>query len=122
MQLSTTDHQVVRAAHGEHHSEVHSREEEYSCRPVEPSRPGPSHGVVSLPWVFDAICEVYDHPLLDLFDTRANAKLPLYVFPVLDPMVENEAAFQHLWDDFFVFISFFTLCNMNNNNEFMICS
>ena len=28
-----------------------------------------------LPWVFDAICEVYGWPLIDLFSTRANTKL-----------------------------------------------
>ena len=44
------------------------------------------------------ICEVYDHPYLDLFVTGANTKLPLYVSPV-------SVAFQHCWDDLIFCVS-----------------
>ena len=39
-----------------------------------------------LPHVFDGICRVFGCPQLDLFATWANAKLPLYVSPVPDPL------------------------------------
>ena len=35
---------------------------------------------------------------MDLFATRANAKLPLYVSLGLDPMVWKQGAFQHTWN------------------------
>ena len=38
-----------------------------------------------LPRVFEGICGVFGHPRLGLFATCANAKLPLYISPVLDP-------------------------------------
>ena len=45
--------------------------------------------------VFSVICKVYSHIHVDLLATRANTKLPLYVSPVLDPMVQKQDAFQH---------------------------
>ena len=45
--------------------------------------------------VFDAICEVFGHLHIDLFATRANEKLPLYVSPGPDPMAWEQNAFQH---------------------------
>ena len=39
-----------------------------------------------LPRVFSVICEVQDQSLVDFFATQANAKLPLYVSPVPNPM------------------------------------
>ena len=38
-----------------------------------------------LPRVFEGICSIFGNPHLDLFATRANTKLPLYVSPVPDP-------------------------------------
>ena len=37
------------------------------------------------------------------FDTRVNTKLPLYVFPIPDPMAWKEDDFQHSWDDLTVY-------------------
>ena len=48
--------------------------------------------------VFEGICGVFGRPQLNLFATRANAKLPLYISPVPDPMVWKQDAFQHPWD------------------------
>ena len=47
-----------------------------------------------LPLVLEAICRKYSCPLVDLFDTRADAKLPLYVFPVPDPMASLNWRFE----------------------------
>ena len=38
------------------------------------------------PKVFEVICSVFGRPHLDLFATRANTNLPLYVSPVPDPL------------------------------------
>ena len=35
---------------------------------------------------------------MDLFSTRANMKLPIYVSPFPDLLVREEDAFQHQWD------------------------
>ena len=51
-----------------------------------------------LPRVFEGICSVFGRPHLDLFATRANTKLPLYVFPVPNPLAWKQDAFQHPWD------------------------
>ena len=42
--------------------------------------------------VFKGTCSVFDH--LDLFAARVNVKLPLYVFPVPDPLAWKQDAFQ----------------------------
>ena len=52
-----------------------------------------------LPRVFEVVWEVFICPCLDMFATRANTKLPLYMSPVPDPMVWKQGAFQHSWDD-----------------------
>ena len=57
-----------RRSFGSSFGQTHSLEE-HSGRPAESSRPGPSHSVVSS-WVFDAVCEVYSRPLIELFATR----------------------------------------------------
>ena len=48
-----------------------------------------------LPWVFNTICEVHGHPYIDLFATRADGKLILYVSRVPDPVTWKQDAFQH---------------------------
>ena len=58
---------------------VYSREEECCGRQL--SRP--SDGIVLLARVFETICKVFGCPHPDLFATRADDKLPLYVSPVL---------------------------------------
>ena len=56
-----------------------------------------------LPWLFNAVCREYGHPLINLLATRANAKVPLYVSPILDP-------FQNSLDDLNTYASLpFTL-------------
>ena len=40
----------------------------------------------------------FKRPYLDLFATRAKAKLPMYVSPVLDPLAWKQDAFQYPWD------------------------
>ena len=52
---------------------------------------------------FDAICEVYGRPFIDLFTTRANAKLPLYVSTVPGPMAWKQDAFQRQWNNLSVY-------------------
>ena len=47
--------------------------------------------------MFD-ICREISHSLMDLFSTRANMKLPIYVSPFPDLLVREEDAFQHQWD------------------------
>ena len=44
-----------------------------------------------LPRMFVAVCKVFGHPHLNLFTTRANMKLPLYVSPV--PETWNQDTF-----------------------------
>ena len=39
-----------------------------------------------LPRVFEGICRIFGRPHLDLFATRVNAKLALYVSPIPDPL------------------------------------
>ena len=51
-----------------------------------------------LPRVFEAICEFFGHPHLKLFTTRANAKLSLYISPVMNPMIRKQDTIQHRWD------------------------
>ena len=51
-----------------------------------------------LPRIFEGIYEVFRRPHLDLFVTRANAKLPLYVSLVPDLMACKQDTFQHPWD------------------------
>ena len=51
-----------------------------------------------LPWVFEDICKESGHPLIDLFTTRANLKLLLYLSLVPNPMAWKDSSFQHSWD------------------------
>ena len=46
------------------------------------------------PMAFDAICQVFDRPFMDLFANHANAKLPLYVSPVPNLMTWKQDVFQ----------------------------
>ena len=45
-----------------------------------------------LPRVFHGICRVFGRPYLDLFATRANNELQLYVYPVTDPLAWKQDA------------------------------
>ena len=57
----------------------------------------------SLLWVFTAIYREYGVSFHRSFLTRVNTKLPLYVFPIPDPMAWKEDDFQHSWDDLSVY-------------------
>ena len=46
-------------------------------------------------WMFGTICREFGQPLIDIFATRADAKLSLFVSPVQDPATWKEEAFQH---------------------------
>ena len=64
------------------------------------SRPGqvPPTEWSLLPQVFEGIGSVFGCPHLDLFAARANARLPLYVFPVPEPLAWKQDAFHLQWD------------------------
>ena len=47
--------------------------------------------------VFQAICNRWHRPQIDLFATRFNLKLPLFVSPVPDPLVTAVNAFRLPW-------------------------
>ena len=48
----------------------------------------------SLPWVFNAVCEMYSRPHEFLFAIIANTKQPMYVSLVSGPMAWNQDTFQ----------------------------
>ena len=52
-----------------------------------------------LPQVFQKICERWHRPQIDLFATRFNNKLPLFVSPVPDPGANAIDAFSLPWGD-----------------------
>ena len=56
-----------------------------------------------LPRVFNKICRILSCPHLVLFATWANAKLLLYVSPVLDPQAWKQDALHLQWDHIFAY-------------------
>ena len=52
-----------------------------------------------LPEVFQAICSRWHWPQVDLFATRFNNKLPLFVSPVPDPLATAVDALSLPWED-----------------------
>ena len=50
-----------------------------------------------LPEIFQALCDRWHRPQIDLFATRFNHKLPLFVSPVPDPMVTAVDALSLSW-------------------------
>ena len=52
-----------------------------------------------LPQVFEAICCRWHRPQIDLFATRFNNKLPLFVSPFPDPMASAVDALSLPWED-----------------------
>ena len=52
-----------------------------------------------LPHVFDLICSRWHRPQMDLFATRFNTKLPVFVSPVPDPMATAVDALSLPWED-----------------------
>ena len=68
-----------------YHSKVTSRKKKHSSRSTESYLLCP----------FEEVCWIFGRPHIDLFVTRVNTKLPIYVSPVLDPMTWKQDAFQH---------------------------
>ena len=52
-----------------------------------------------LPEVFQAICDRWHRPQIDLFATRFNNKLPLFVSPIPDPQAAAVDALSQAWED-----------------------
>ena len=52
-----------------------------------------------LPEVFQAICDRWHWPQIDLFATRFNNKLPLFVSPIPDPQAAAVDALSQPWED-----------------------
>ena len=52
-----------------------------------------------LPEVFKTICSRWNQPQIDLFATRFNNKLPLFVSPVPDPLATAVDALSLPWED-----------------------
>ena len=52
-----------------------------------------------LPEVFQALCSRWHRPQIDLFATRFNNKLPLFVSPVPDPMATAVDALSLSWEN-----------------------
>ena len=99
MQSATGDRTLDRLALGDFVREIHSGEEQHLSVPVEMSKLGPSHRVITSSPVVRCICELFSHPHVDLIATRVNTKTPLYVSPVPDPMAWKQDAFQPPWND-----------------------
>ena len=55
------------------------------------------------PQVVRSLLRVWDNPLIDLFATSLNVKLPLYCSLVPDAQAVFEDAFRHPWDDLDVY-------------------
>ena len=83
--------------------EVSSRSVQCPGRSPQPLRASCRDRVVSSPQVARSLLRVWGNPLIDLFATSLNAKLPLYCSLVLDPQAVFEDAFRHPWDDLDVY-------------------
>ena len=92
------DCSVVRTVFGSHISLVYPGEEESSSGQLIHADQVLSTEWSSLPRVFDEIYEVFSHSHVDLFATRANTKLPIYIYVVLDPMAWKQDNFQYPQD------------------------
>ena len=83
---------------GDSESPTHSRPTECGSRLAIQIRP--DHPEWSLlPEVFQTICSRWHRPQIDLFATRFNNKLPLFVSPVPDPLATAVDALSLPWED-----------------------
>ena len=55
------------------------------------------------PRVVERLFDLWGRPMIDLFASRLNKKLPLFCSLVPDPTAAMEDAFQHPWNDLFVY-------------------
>ena len=79
--------------------EVHSREEKYSSGPVESPRPCPPYRMVCSALGLPCSLQSVQSSSFRVVCYRTNAKLPLHVSPVPDPMAWKQDAFQCPWDN-----------------------
>ena len=83
---------------GDPQSLTHPRSAECGSRQTIPARP--DHPEWSLlPEVFPTICSRWHWPQIDLFATRFNNKLPLFVSPEPDPLASAVDALSLPWED-----------------------
>ena len=75
MQFGTRDRDLNRTAISDFSHTTHSKEEEHPRKAGEPTNQVLPTEWSLLPRAFDSICEVYGHPYMDLFSTRANITL-----------------------------------------------
>ena len=59
--------------------------------------------IISMGWsliiqVFNKVRKVYRKAMLDLFETKGNWKIKIYVSQTSDPMMWKENILQHQWD------------------------
>ena len=87
-------HPVDRAAFCSVGDEVHPGEEEHS---------GWSTEWFLFPRMLEEICNLFGRPHLDLFNTHADTKLPIYESPIPDPVAWEQDALHQPWDNFFAF-------------------
>ena len=93
-----------RAVHGLTHGTVYSGKEILADQLRHPDQVLLTKWCL-FPQMFNATGKEYIYPPTVLFATRANAKLPLYVSPVLYPISWKEDTFQHSWDDLNIYAS-----------------
>ena len=103
VQISPGGHCLVKAASGQHESEIHSGGEEHFIRPVKLC-----DQILLVEWslhpqVFNNTCREFGHPHVSLFATTVNTKLPVYVLHIPDPMAFKEDTFQHQWSELSVY-------------------
>ena len=80
-------------------SPTHSRPVECGSRQAIPARPDHRTEWSLLPEVFQTICNRWNRTQIDLFATRFNNKLPLFVSPVPDPLATAVNALSLPWED-----------------------
>ena len=54
--------------------------------------------------MFNIVCRVYGCPHMELSAMRADAKLPLRLSPVPDPVAWKQDSSQHLWDSLGIYM------------------
>ena len=77
---------------------AHSRETQCSRGLSVETRAAPSQGVVPSPERFSWVRSLWEAPMVDLFATRWNHNLPIFVSPVPDPLAWNVDALSISWD------------------------
>ena len=87
----------------DHQSMTHSRPVKHGSGQTVQARPNYSNRMVAPPRVFQTICSRWHRPQVDLFATRFNNKLPLFVSPVPDSLATAVDALSLPWEDLDVY-------------------